>query len=207
MTPRPQVSAAAERIYARLAPYQDGDDAQWALLHLCEAAAITLRKPTEMLRHDDAGSGSRRMWDPARAPAFALTRMRQAVGLERFPTSTSETQQRATIAAAPRWRRCTPPALRTALLPLLAGQRRVRIVPRVDDNRWHDAIVLYRADVPAENESLIAQVVRQHKQTRKRLTLVIVDGWTLGEFEAAFDTLADAEAAFSTLQDLERNEP
>lgn len=197
----------AERIYARLRPYQEGDDEQWVLLHLCEAAAITLRKPTEMLRHDEIGTGSRRMWDPARAPAWALGRHREAVGLDPFSASVPEAQRRATIAAAPRWRRCTPDAIRNAITPLLVGQQRVRIVPRIAGNRWHDAIVLYRADTPVENEGLIAQVVRQHKATRKRLTLVIVDGWTLAEFEAEFATLAGAEAAFATLADLERNEP
>lgn len=207
MIPRPVVSDAAERIYARLRPYQEGDDAQWVLLHLCEAFAITLRKPTDAMRHDDVGSGQRRMYDSARAPAWSLDHLRQVVGLDPFPSTLPVIDQRIAIASTPRWRRCTPDAIKAVVRPYLVGKQRVTTVPRLSGNRWHYGVQTYRADTPEANEPLILAAIRKQKPTRFRFTFTVIDGWTLAEFEAAFDTLANAEGAFSTLSDLEHNNP
>ena len=96
--PPPVVSQAAERIYESLVPYQKDDAETWLLLHLCEATARTLQKPTDVLRHDETGSGWRRALDPARCPAWLLPWLAQWAGVENVTGLTEEQQRAAGVA-------------------------------------------------------------------------------------------------------------
>lgn len=208
MSDRPTVSDAAERVYAHLRPYQTKDP-EYVLLRLCELAAIALRKPTDALRHDDRGSGARRMRDPLRCPDWALEHLAQYVGMDPadFPPATTPEQLRELIRSMPRTRRGTRSAIVAAVKPFLVGLQRVKVIPRVGGSAFAYAVVTYTADTPPANEPLILAALKAQKPTRLKLTYLVVDGWTLAEFEAAYATLADGETAFATLADLENNDP
>lgn len=142
MTARPVVSDAAERLYDRLRPYHDGDDeGGWVLLHKCEAAARILARPNQALRHDDTGSGARRMLDPDRAPAWALPWLAQFAGIPYLPAELTEAQRRDLIAHAPGMRRGTPAALIAAVQQVLTGTRTVRLVERHEGDAYNVLVI------------------------------------------------------------------
>lgn len=200
--PPPVVSDAAERIYGELVPYQDGDDDAWLLLHLCEAAARTLRKPTELLRHDETGSGWRRALDPARCPAWLLPWLAQWSGTRNIKRLT-EAQQRAIIADAPGLRRGTLGALTAATKLHLTGTQNVGIIER-DGGAYRISIVTQIDETPdpdATYRDILSQL-----PAGLVLTHAVIDGWAIGIMELAFDgqTIDDLENAFATIDDLEQ---
>lgn len=141
---RPVVSDAAERVYESdpLRPYRhgDGDSNGWALLHLCEAAVRTVWKAEEALRHDDQGSGWRRMLDPDRCPAWGLDWLRQHVGVDRFPPDFTEQQKRDQLRDTPRFRRGSRQMIREAAGLHLTGTKTVFVLERHGGSRrYHTA--------------------------------------------------------------------
>jgi hypothetical protein len=151
---RPVVSDAAERMYAALRPYQDGDGEVngWALLHLCEAAARTLAKPSDMLRHDDIGSGWRRTLNPARCPAWLLPWLAQWVGTPSSIVGLTEERQRAVIADAPGLRRGTLGALTAAARLHLTGAKTVQIIERAG-GPYRIAVSTYTGQTPDPDQT------------------------------------------------------
>lgn len=155
MAVRPSVSASAERTYGRLSAFQEGDPENgWGLLSLTEALAVTRRKPEEALRHDDVGSGQRRMLSPSRAPAWALPALAARAGVQVLDADEQTLRRR--IATRPRARRCTEPAMREAVAETLLSRdpARVRLLERHDpsqpgvDAPDHLTVVVRSGDAP-----------------------------------------------------------
>lgn len=186
---RPEVSDAANRIYdsPALRPYRqgDGDGNGWILLHLCEAAVRTVAKASEALRHDEIGSGWRRMLDPARCPSWALDWLSQFVGIGSFPPDFTEQQKRDMIADVPRWRRGSVPMIRAAAQLHLTGEKRVFFSQR------HGGSRTYRTAVYS-SEALDAQRVLDELATQKpasfRWEHDFIDA---GDYDALLSTHAD----------------
>jgi hypothetical protein len=189
---RPDVSDAADRLYdsPALRPYRhgDGDDNGWILLHLCEAAVRTVQKASDALRHDDQGSGWRRMLDPDRSPVWALDWLRQHVGLDRFPPDFTEQQKRDMIRDSPRFRRGTAQMIRHAAGLHLTGTKTVYF------NERHGGTRRYRT-ATLESESPDPQRVLDELAIQKPATFL----WTHEFIEAAgnYDALESTHADYT----------
>lgn len=192
---RPVVSDAADRVYdsPALRPYRhgDGDDNGWILLHMCEAAVRTLRKAEDALRHDDQGSGWRRMLDPDRCPAWALDWLRQHVGLDRFPPDFTEQQKRDMIRDSPRFRRGTVPMIVKAAGLHLTGTKTVYLSPRHGGSRRYRTAVL-------ESEAPDQQRVLDELKVQKPATFL----WTHDFIEAGgnYDALNSTHANYDEVE-------
>lgn len=191
MSTRPTVSDTAERIYDRLGAYHDGDaDNGWLLLHLCEAAAITRREVDDLYRHDDTGSGWRRLLDPDRAPDWALPWLAQWVGLPDLPLTAD--QQRAVITSAPNYVAGTLASLRAAILPTLTGSQYLGILERTDpddpgDKPYHLTIVTRTAETPSPDATVSAALTQ--KPVGLVLHHVVGDDVLIDELVGSIDTL------------------
>lgn len=193
---RPVVSAAAERAYASLPAYQkdEGDDSGWVMLHLCEAAVRTAQKATDVLRHDETGSGWRRMLDPDRCPAWALDWLRQYIGQDRFPPDFTEQQKRDTIRDAPRLRRGTAPMIRAAAGAFLTGTKTVIFVQRHGGSRRYTTAV--RADEAPDQQRVVDELTIQKPATFIWSHFFVGSGgW--GDVEATHLDWAEVEADFA----------
>jgi len=180
--PRPTVSAGGERIHERMAAYVAGDavDGGWVLLHLCEARARASRKVQDAVRHDDRGSGRRRMHNPRRAPDWYLPRFRDLVGND--DEGLTGDALRTSIAERPRARRCTHPALQSAVLRTLApgaAHADVRVVERYGGSPYGLGVLCRTAHVIDADASYRA--ARQHKPLFVKLTFLISNSPTWDE--------------------------
>lgn len=200
--PPPVVSQAAERIYESLVPYQKDDSETWLLLHLCEATARTLQKPTDVLRHDETGSGWRRALDPARCPAWLLPWLAQWAGVENV-TGLTEEQQRTIVADAPGLRRGTLGALTAATKLHLTGTANVGILER--DGGAYRISILTQVDETPDPAATYNDILSQ-LPAGLVLNYVAADAWSIGFLEAAFigQTIGDLENAFVTVDDVEQ---
>lgn len=203
---RPVVSDAAERLYDRLRPYQpdDGDDNGWVLLHLCEALARMMVKANDATRHDDIGSGQRRMLSPSRAPEWELKHLLQYAGGRDFPPGLTVEQKRDLIADAPWMRRGTPDAIKGAIKPYLTGGQTVEFYER-DGGAYKLTAITYTSETPDPDAAEAA--LRQQVPVGVILTYHVYPGWSIGAMEAAYPTIGDLEAAFPTIGDMELNVP
>lgn len=195
---RPVVSDAADRLYDSppLRPYRHGggDDNGWVLLHICEAAARTVQKATEALRHDDIGSGWRRLLDPDRCPSWALNWLAQHAGLDRFPPDLSDQQKRDLIRDAPRLRRGTAPMIRAAAAAFLTGTKTVIFVQRHGGSRQYTTAV--RADEAPDQQRVVDELTIQKPATFIWTHFFVgAGGW--GDVEATHLDWAEVEADFA----------
>lgn len=205
---RPVVSEAAERLYERLRPYQqgDGDENGWVLLHLCEAAARTIANVTAAIRHDEAGSGWRRAYDPDRAPEFMLEWLEQHVGTT-TPVGATEAQRRELIRDAPNWRRGTSGAMIAGGRQYLTGTRLLELFERTDGHAYRIGAASRTSETPDPDRVLAALL--EQKPAGLILNYVVTDEWTVAELEAAYagEELADVEGDYPTVNALEANTP
>lgn len=201
---QPAVSDAGQRIYDAVAAYHEGDEAAgWPLLHLCEALAQAFRKPTEVLRHDDLGSGWRRTMDPDRAAAWTLSWLAQFVGTQ-VPPQITTSPLRAMIRDAP--------GLLAGSLPALIGAGRAQLddpdtgilhVLEREGSAYRLTVATYTAH--CANAAAFEAAVRAQKAIGLLLTVTVTDGWIVGVMEDDDDhpTVGDLEDDFATVADLE----
>ncbi|MEH3055486.1 MAG: hypothetical protein PGN13_16030 [Patulibacter minatonensis] len=219
---RPTVSPCAERIYDRLdaysgadAPVALSDEANgWILLHLCEAYARTLAKPTELLRHDERGSGWRRAYDPDRAAVWLLAWIAQHTG-GTVPVQITDEKLRALVRDAPHLRRGSLQALiaagRSELTDPSTGLLHVlefddsTMPPDADpdDAAYYLTVAGYTSQITSADE-LEAALLTQ-KAIGLVLTVAVEPGWVVGVLETApaYPTVGDLEDAFATVALLE----
>ena len=193
----PVVSPAALRTYDALVAYQGGDEpGGFLLLHLCEASARTRAKPTEILRHDDTGSGWRRALDPVRCPAWLLPWLSQFVGCPSIDGLTGE-QQRAAVRDAPGLQRGTVAAFTGAITASLIGARTVVVRERYDptnpgeDAPYHLTFITRTAETP--DVAATTRAALTQKPSGLVLHVVVVDGvsWSEVPDGRAWDEIED----------------
>lgn len=180
------VDAAAARIYGALRAYHDPDGDDTVLLAMCAAAAAMIARPIDALRSDDTGTGGRRMYDPDRAPAWALEWLSQQVGLDELPSFLSEAEQRALIRDAPGMRRGTPAAMIAAVQPYLTGSGSVIFVER-DGGPYKLTVVTRTSETPDPDAALAA--LMNAKPAGIDLTYVISDLEVWSEAVNTWDTV------------------
>jgi len=204
---RPAVSAAAERIYGQLGAYSDGDpETGWLLLRFCDALATIAARANEVLRDDARGSGWRRMYDPDRAPEWALGWLSQHTGLVDLP-AIAPAAQRALIRDAPGLRRGSLQAIAAAARSELTGTRQVVVRERDGGSRWRLRIVTYMAETPDPGRVLAA--ITAQKPVFFRIFHEVVVGWFIDAMEAfhAVQTVGQVEATYPTLTRFEDRIP
>jgi hypothetical protein len=193
--PRPTVSDSAERIYASVHAFQEGDpDAGWPLLHLCEALARTMVATSDAIRHDELGSGQRRALSPTRAPARRLPYLRQYVGIRELPAGLTVEQQRQLLRDAPNLRRGTLGALIAATQISLTGDQTVLIAER---NGSAYRITIGTRDDQTPDPEVTRRGARSQKDTGLVMTVVIVDGFTWLELYATTHAYRDDHGAIA----------
>ena len=193
--PRPVVSAAAERLYAGMSAFHEGDpEGGWVMLHTCEARARMSRKVQDAVRHDDRGSGRRRMHDPLRAAEWYLPRLRDLVGNDDQGLAGDEL--RLSILERPRAKRCTRPAMEATVKRGLTGARSVRIV-----ERSQSALSLTVITRPTETPDPAATVraARSQKPLFVRLIHVLSDEPTWPEATKTWEQV-DPAVTWENLQ-------
>lgn len=198
---RPVVSDAAERVYASIPAYRkdEGDNSGWVMLHLCEAAVRTVQKATEALRHDEIGSGWRRMLDPDRCPAWALDWLRQHIGHDRFPPDFTEQQKRDMIRDAPRFRRGTEAMIRASAGLHLTGDKTVFFFERHGGSRSYTTAVL-AAEAP-DPDRVEAELAIQ-KPATFLWTHTVIGADTYADLHATHVDYAEVLADFDTYSDV-----
>ena len=181
---RPDVSPAAERAYAFLAAYHEDDERTgWTLLHLMEAIARTMQKVTDAVRHDELGSGARRMLSPSRSPEWRLPSLAENyAGIE--PRGETPAELRARIKDRPRFRRCTPEAMKEAVRPTLTGTKAVRIFERVDGKRSRATLITRTGETPDPDATYRAALTE--KRWGLKLAHLVTDEVLIGEATLTF---------------------
>lgn len=178
------VDACAARIYDALKPYQDTDGDDTVLLGMCAAAAAVLARPVEALRHDEFGTGGRRMHDPDRAPAWALPWLAQHVSIATLPSSLTEAQQRAMIRDAPGMRRGTPASMVAAAAPYLTGNKTVVLIER-DGGPYKLTVVTRTSETP--DSTTVLNALTAAKPAGIDLTYTVADGQVWDEVTTHWD--------------------
>lgn len=149
------VEAAAQRMFQVCAAYHDGGPGNTILLALCRGGAEILRKPIEALRHDDIGSGWRRMRDPYRCPVWALPWLAQHVGLAHLDPGLTEDQVRTLIATVPNWDAGSNDQIINATKLTLTGTQYVALFER-DSSPYHLTVLTRTSETPDSAKTLTA---------------------------------------------------
>lgn len=182
---RPTVSDSAERLYETLTAYAADDETNgWVLLHACEAAARMLANTNAVLRHDDIGSGLRRLHDPDRTPTFALAWLAQHAGVPEIGADLTEAQARQLIRDAPGMRRGTPAALRSAAQRYLTGNKTVIMLER--NGGAYQLAIVTRTDETPDAGKVLAALLTQ-KPAGIILTYTAADSQVWDEVTTAWD--------------------
>jgi len=185
--PRPVVSPGAERRYTSLAAYQQGDEENgWWLLHLCQALAVMHDLLDRALRHDDTGSGQRRIHSPTRAPAEYLHRLRAIAGV--WDTGQPDDVLREEIIERPRLRRCSEPALMSEVMPTLDPATTPEMV-RLLEHYAGDAFRMMLLTPPSKTPDPAAtlQAAKRHEPLYVYLEHLTPDDVTWGDLVGTWD--------------------
>lgn len=196
---RPSVSDAAERLYDACAAYQDGDETNgWVLLHACQAASLMLGSANAILRHDETGSGLRRLHDPDRAPALALVWLAQHAGVPSIPGDLTEDQARQLIKDAPGQRRGTPEAIKSAARRYLTGNQTVVLLTRLGGSRSYTVVT--RTD-ETPDASAVLRALTSQKPGTFLLTHVVSTAQVIDESSTPINSVATTinDAATTTV--------
>lgn len=193
------------RALARFAPINVGDGTLTALI-------TAIMRPGEFFetlsQQTDAHGPWAIIFDPYEAPASILSWLQQIPGIRRVPADT-EAQQRARIAAAAGYYRCTPRAAVEELQLVLAGTKTVLIGLHVPDE-WHymigtlatetpDAAAVERAVVAQKPVGMIVEIVTTATWTWFVLAPTLIGTRTTVD---GVDTYAIGIPAYPTWQDV-----
>jgi hypothetical protein len=189
---------AADRIYSRLTPIADGDEAAgYPLYGLVEALTLPQDPLEEIVREDDTHPAWTRAVDPNEAPLWVLPWLAQLVGVE-WNGPSSEALRTKTL-ERPRYRRGTVGAIRSSVGATLTGTKTVRIAPRVTGNPWQILVLTFPAETPSPSQSLAALL--EEKPAGVVYTFVVTDAGYIDEGTELIDSVA-ATIDTATLADI-----
>lgn len=192
----------AAHLLAQIGPVDQGDVAA----SLCDVLRMHREDIAAWATEDEDGNpGYSITVDLERTPDATLDWLRQFSGVRPAPAVTDPAEIRRRVSEARGKHRGKVPAIVSEIQTTLTGTRTVRPVKGADC--WHMTFVTLAAETPDAAATLARMNARDVKPLGDIFEHVVVDGWTLDEFEAAYPTLAAAEEDFVTLYDLEINEP
>ena len=196
---RPTVSVTAERLYEALGPMQEHDDEHgWALLHLCDALTVSAAEVEALAADTDTQVGWQPLLDVTTAPLKALPYLAMFVGAVVTP-ALSEAQARDLIRSAPGQRRGTVEAIKDAARLWLTGSKVVTVTERPGGDAYAFEVTVYAAQ--AVDVGQLTAAIQAAKPAGLNMTLTVISGRTVAEFEADFPvgTVADVETFYSGL--------
>lgn len=200
----PDLNPAGEWLYDRLSPWavDESDTTGWPLAIFCQAWGLQV---DEIFTASETGLDG--LDDPATAPAWYLPHLAMKAGVQ-IAGDWDEADIRDAISTRPAERRGTPAAIIAAAESTLTGTKHVALVEK-DGGAYKLTVITRTAETPDPAATNALLQSEQVKPVGITLTHVVVDGWTIGEMEAAYSalTLADLEAAFTNIRDLEDNAP
>jgi hypothetical protein len=187
---------AADRIYNRLTPLADGDEAAgYPLYGLVEALTLPQDPLEEIVREDDTHPAWTRAVDPNEAPLWVLPWLAQLVGVE-WQGPSSEALRTKTL-ERPRYRRGTPSAIRSAAQTTLTGTRTVFIGARPYGSPWRLSVGTLGSETP--NAALTTRAILDEKPAGVILeTLVDLAVWTYLAIWATYASYTTLNAHFAT---------
>jgi len=206
--PAPEVSAAAEDIYAAMNPAFTAPDPEhdYAMLRLCAALTTgNLDLIFEIVTDTEVGPGWEILLDPERCPAIALPFLSQFPGVKLTP-SMSEAEQRAAISNPEAFGRGTPDAMVAVAKRRLIGTKFVAIQERYTGLAYRTKISTIEAETP-EPEETLADIVREQKPIGIRLFFNSSPAWSWKELAEEESTWTKVIAKYATWGDLIAHSP
>lgn len=200
--PAPTYTSAGEVLADRLSPWTSQDsDRGYGAAWLIHALGLQLEDVYAFseLGWDDAD-------DPDQAPEWYLPHLAMKAGVRLIPDGLTVEQKRLRVRSTDGARRGTPEAIRGAAQVHLTGDRKVILLER-EGGAYDLTVITYTDETP--DEAMVEQALLEQKPAGLTLTYLVVDGWTVGQLEDAYDgdTVADLEGDFTNVLDLETNQP
>lgn len=185
MTP-PTVPNPAGDWYDELQVAQPGDDQRgYPLLLLLGALAKPFEQLHDLVRDTDTGAGWSALFDPERAPSWALPWLAQAYGND--ARGRTDEQIRFEARTLPRFQRGTPAAIIAAAAATLTGDKVVRLLER-DDSEYHFTVITRTAETPDAAATLSA--ITAQKPAGLMFDHVVSDAPLINEGTLTIDDVA-----------------
>lgn len=187
--PEPAATPTARELYGSLGPWKraDGEETDWALLHLSEAVTRPLDAVEELIRDTDEGPGWHTIVDANKAPADFLPWLARFVGVLLQP-ALNEDARRVAIQDASGFKRGRPSAIAGAARTYLIPGGVVRVLER-DESAYHLRVQIYAAQVPAGvDPAIIEAAVRAAVPGGLRVSFEVLTGLTWGAAAELFGT-------------------
>lgn len=209
MTTPPDFTPAGADLYDRLEPWAANDPANgYALAWVCQAIAFQFEEV-----YTASSMGLDAMDDPDTAPDWYLLYLAMKAGVRLIPEGLTVEQQRARVRSTDGKRRGTIEAIIGAARQHLSDPQEgsVILLERRDaagsDEPYHFVVITYTSQTPYP--ALVEAALLEQKPVGHILHYLVVDGWTVGLFEAAYAglTIGDMEGDFNTVYDFEINTP
>jgi hypothetical protein len=204
----PEVSAAAEELYAALDPaFTSADeDNDWAALRLCAAIVSgNLDAIHELVTDSADGVGWSILFDPTNVLARYLPWLAQGAGAVLRPDM-DEAQQRSAIKDPESFGRGTVASIESVAARRLTGTKAVTVTERYTGRAWRIKVVTDPTETP-DPTLTEAEIKRDAKPLGLVLFFNSSPPWSWEEVGLEFDTWEDFEAAFETWADAEAFSP
>lgn len=187
MSAQPEVGAAAQDLYDRLAPVYGLPDADrdWSLLHLC-AAFVAGLEPLYELDDPDHLPWAIAL-DVDDAPDWALPWLAWILGIT-MRGETSE-QLRALCRDRPPAKRGTPGAMRAAAAVPLTATKTVRYLPRAN-GPFEDTLVTLPSETP--DPAAVVRSAEPQRRVGSVLTHIVTDDVLWADASLTWDDVDDA---------------
>lgn len=196
---RPEVSSAAEELYASLGVLASEDeDNDWHLLKFCDALVegLGIAMIDTYVSDSDDRPGWQIVFDPDDSPEEALPYLGQFVGVELEPELTVA-EQRLKIKLPEGFRRGTLAALEAAIQRTLTGSKTVLIEERPDGEAYQLYIRTFASETPSEDATLAAIL------TQKPIGIVLepayeaITGQSWDDLQASATDWDDVESTYA----------
>ena len=204
---RPTVTVTAERLYAAMGPFQDGDEANgWPLLHWCDTVTQPAAEIEGYAADTDTQVGWQPMLDPALCPTRGLPFLAQWVGAV-VPVGADDATARAIVTHSPGWARGTPASVIAAARLWLTGSQHVVLTERYGGDAYAVMVTVYTREV-VDLTSLTA-AVKAALPAGFASTINSLTGWTIAEMESETSTrnIAYVESHWATVTAFESQLP
>ena len=203
---RPVVSSTTERFHELLGPLRVPDpERDWPLLKYITPAGEQLHLLNVLIEDKDDGEpGWAILFDPDRAPAYALDFTAQMVGV-RLLFGLDEESQRLRIKETAGQKRGTPAAIRGAMRQKLTGTRTTQIFERYQGDAYALRVRTFAAETP--DSAAVLTAVLEQKPAGIVLTYDVSDGQTVAELTASGLTVAQVTTEYPTVNDVKYGIP
>lgn len=203
------------QILASFAPWL-ANDPEHVLENLVVAKAAMVGQVFNIVRDvgDSDSAAFQAGWsillDPTNCPDEFIPYGSQFVGVQ-IPPSTDPVTARALWRAEQGFKRGTPAAVLAAAQAALPTGYTAAIIERempTSNNAPYEFMLIVSPNtLSSADQTILAQAVNNAKPAGINWTLVLTNGWTIGQMEVSQTTLGALEANFTTINGLEQDQP